>query len=183
MGNRGILHDDTKTILRTHKHQNWVTCELSFKDRKRKIMSPGRYTELFFLDETTAFAAGHRPCAECRRARYREFTDVWRTVHGGPEGKNTLPGTIDKKLHATRIDRSRQKITSDAPANTLPDGAMFMDGSDILLVWQRRHLKWNFDGYQACENLVSRNVKVLTPQPLIEVFRNGFTPTVHHSAG
>ncbi len=182
MGNRGILHDDSQTIIRPHKLQNWVTCALSFKDRKRTIMAPGKYTELFFLDEATAFAAGHRPCGECRRERYREFTDVWRRAHGEPEAGRTLPLTIDKTLHAARIDRKRQKITFEAPVESLPDGTMFLDGDEIVLAWRGRHLLWNFEGYRERARHSPGDVTVVTPRPLVDVFKIGFTPSVHTSA-
>ena len=73
LGNRGIIHNDEKEIIAPFKIKGWVTCQLEFKGRKRELMAKGRYTELFFLDEATAFSAGHRPCAECRRTRYNEF--------------------------------------------------------------------------------------------------------------
>ena len=174
MGNRGILHDENKAIIRSHRHQNWVTCALSFKGRKRTIMSPGKYTELFFLDEATAFAAGHRPCAECRRERYRGFTDAWCRTHGEPEAGRTLPQAIDKTLNAARIDRKRQKVTFDAAVGSLPDGTFFLDGEDIVLVWQGRHLLWSFEGYQERSVLALRDVTVLTPGPTVEVYKSGF---------
>lgn len=182
MGNRGILHDDDRIIQKTHAHQNWVTCVLSFKDRKRTVMAPGKYTELFFLDEATAFAAGHRPCGECRRERYREFTGAWRQTHGEPEAGRTLPQTIDKTLHAARIDRKKQKVTFEAPVESLPDGTMFLNGGDVVLVWRGRHLLWSFEGYQDRTGHVSGDVTVLTPRPLVDVFKSGFTPSVHASA-
>jgi len=182
MGNRGILHDDTKTIFRTHGHQNWVTCALSFKGRQRSIMGEGKYTELFFLDEATAFAAGHRPCAECRLERYREFTQAWRQTHGEPEPGRPLPQTIDKALHAARIDRKRQKVVFDAEVESLPEGTIFRDGDDFVLIWQGRHWLWGFDGYQERHAKTCGRVSVLTPRPMVEVFRNGFTPAVHTSA-
>jgi len=113
MGNRGILHDDQKHVRKTHAHQNWVTCSLSFKGRKRLVMGPGTYTELFFLDEATAFAAGHRPCATCRRDRYLEFIRIWEAVHGGPKEDRTVPQTVDRMLHKSRITR-REKVTYEA---------------------------------------------------------------------
>jgi len=76
MGNRGVLHNANKELKRQFKAKAWITCLLEFKGRQRELMSPNAYTELFFLDEATAFAAGHRPCAECRRARYNEFRDA-----------------------------------------------------------------------------------------------------------
>ena len=182
MGNRGILHDDNKTILKTHEKPHWVSCTLVWKDKTQTLMKPGHYTQLFFLDEATSFAAGHRPCAHCRRKRYREFTDAWRRAHGEPEDGRSLRDTIDKALHATRIDRKKQKVTFEAPVESLPDGTMFLAGDDVMLVWQGRHLLWGFDGYQDRASHVSGDVTVLTPQPVVEVFKNGFTPSVHASA-
>lgn len=140
MGNRGILHDENKQIRRLHAHKNWVACSLNFKSREREIMTPGRYTELFFLDEATAFSAGHRPCAECRRERYNAFTDAWRQVYGQPAPGRSLPQTIDSALHSSRIDRRRNKITFTAAAETLPDGTMFHSGGDIVLVWAGEYM-------------------------------------------
>jgi hypothetical protein len=182
MGNRGILHDDTRKILRTHAHQNWVACALSFNDRRRQIMAPGKYTELFFLDEATAFAAGHRPCATCRRDRYLAFTQAWRHVHGVPDALRSLPQTIDRSLHAARINRHRHKVTHVSSVDSLPNGAVFIDGAEMVLVYQRQHFSWNFVGYQIRDRVAHRNVTVLTPQPIIEVFRSGYTPQIHETA-
>src|SRR4051794_26424644 len=77
MGNRGVLHDADARIVRRWQGKRWIACVLEFKGRWRPVMAPGRYTELFFLDEATALAAGHRPCAECRRRRFDEFRDTW----------------------------------------------------------------------------------------------------------
>lgn len=86
MGNRGILHDDGNRIVRPWAHKAWVTCLLEFNGVKRpKPFSPGNYSELFFMDEATAFAAGHRPCAHCQRARHREFKDSWVRANGADE--------------------------------------------------------------------------------------------------
>ena len=81
MGNRGVLHNGKRELTRQFKTKAWIICLLEFKGRKRELMTPGRYTELFFLDEVTAFAAGHRPCAECRRKRYNEFRDAWQAAN------------------------------------------------------------------------------------------------------
>ena len=182
MGNRGILHDSAQNITRTHVHQNWVACALNFKDRRRTIMAPGKYTELFFLDEATAFAAGHRPCAECRRERYREFTDYWRRAYGDPEPGKTLPQTIDQTLHRNRIDRKGRKITQRAVAEELPDGTIFAHEGQAVLIWQGAQFNWSFDGYIARDELVQGAVDVLTPLPVIDLLRLGFTPAVHVSA-
>lgn len=178
MGNRGILHDDTQTIVRYHQHRNWVTCVQSYKDVKRSIMAPRSYTELFFLDEATAFAAGHRPCARCRRERYREFTNAWRRTHGAPEVGRPIRDTIDRALHAHRIDAKKRQITFEAPVESLPDGTMFSDGDDVMLIWRGRHLLWSFEGYKNRTRQASGNVMALTPRPLVAIFKNGFTPSI-----
>ncbi|WP_444464692.1 hypothetical protein [Rhodobacter capsulatus] len=182
MGNRGILHDEAKTVTRTHAHQNWVTCALSFKGRRRDIMAPGRYTELFFLDEATALAAGHRPCAECRRARYTEFTALWQQVHGGLEAGRSLPQTIDRALHVARIARGR-KVTFTADIADLLDGVMVAAGETAVLIWRGGQFDWSFDGYRARPVPLAGLVEVLTPKPLVEVIRAGFVPQVHVGVG
>ncbi|MBV7394112.1 hypothetical protein [Mameliella sediminis] len=182
MGNRGILHDDQREIRKTHQHQHWVTCALSFKDIRRQLMSPRRYTELFFLDEATSFAAGHRPCYTCRRARYQAFLTAWQDAHGGAEEGRTLPHTIDRAVHRARIHR-RQKVTFDAPLADLPDGTIVTDGDAPLLIRDGGLHRWSFDGYTLFETPLTGTVTVLTPEPLIEVFRAGYRPDVHESLG
>lgn len=181
MGNRGILHDETRMVMRTHAHQHWVTCALSFKGRQQEIMKPGRYTQLFFLDEATALAAGHRPCAECRRERYNEFTALWRQVHGEPEAGRSLPDTIDRALHASRITRGK-KVIYAADIATLPDGVMIASSEAVALIWQGRQLDWSFEGYRPRSVLLEGVVEVLTPKPLVDVIRAGFIPQMHLSA-
>jgi hypothetical protein len=181
MGNRGILHDDQQNVLKTHAHQNWVTCALSYKSRKRQIMSPGRYTELFFLDEATALSAGHRPCATCRRDRYLAFTQAWEAVHGSVEEGQSLPQTIDRVLHKARINRRREKVTYEAEFATLPDGTFFTDGTQLLLIWEGQCFEWGFHGYTPAGPPSRISVSVLTPEPLVAVLRDGYRPEVHNS--
>ena len=179
MGNRGILHDDDRNIIRRHVHQNWVTCALTFKDRRRTIMAPEKYTELFFLDEATAFAAGHRPCAECRRERYREFTESWRRVHGDAKLGQSLPQTIDRILHAYRIARGGRKVTFEAAVEGLPDGTIFASGNRAALLLRGRQFDWSVNGYAARTAVVRGTVTVLTPRPIVDLFASGFFPFVH----
>lgn len=180
MGNRGILHDENKRILRTHAHQNWVNCSLSWKGISQTPMKVGRYTQLFFRDEATACAAGHRPCATCRRERYNAFVAAWQKAHGGPDEGRSLPHTIDRALHKARINR-REKVTFDAPLADLPDGTICADGETPVLIWQGRQYRWSFEGYTPHETPLTGTVRVLTPEPLIEVFRQGYRPEVHAS--
>jgi hypothetical protein len=107
MGNRGILHDEQQ-IVRPWKHKAWVTCQLLFNGRQRKVFGPGTYSELFFLDEATALSAGHRPCGECRRQRFNEFKATW--TQANTEGKATV-ADIDRQLHQERAVRGGGKVT------------------------------------------------------------------------
>src|SRR6202050_4349683 len=111
MGNRGgALHNSEREIVRTYKSRRWIACVLEFRGRYRIVMSERRYTELFLLDEATALAAGHRPCAECRHARFLAFCNAWRTAHPA-DGASARPAAtaIDERLHAERIAADRSK--------------------------------------------------------------------------
>jgi hypothetical protein len=120
-GNRGCLHDDNGRIRRRYDGKRWIACRLRFKGWHRQpLLQPGRFTELFFLDEATAFAAGHRPCALCRRADYVRFTEIWHELHPGRTGADA----IDAQLHAERVaPGTRAQLHHDAPFDELPDGA------------------------------------------------------------
>src|SRR5262249_27366978 len=118
MGNRGVLHDAEGRIRRAWQVKRWLLCLLRFKGRKRQVMMPGRYTELFFPDEATGLAAGHRPCAECRRDRFRAFCRAW----PGNSGLDATATAIDERLHAERVGPGRSKRTCMARLDDLPDG-------------------------------------------------------------
>src|SRR5690349_1724645 len=105
MGNRGLLHGMDGQITKLWQRKAWFTCAMQFKGRRRKLMTPGKYSELFFLDEATAFAAGHRPCGECRREAYKRFKETWLSITG-KDWDNA-----DAQLHTERVDRSHQKVT------------------------------------------------------------------------
>ena len=184
MGNRGCLHDDHQTLGRRRwTTTSWVTCLLSFRDRpKRQLMRPGYYTELFFLDEATALAAGHRPCAECRREAYRRFVDGWAAGTGAAEGR-LRAADLDRALHAGRTDRRRGRITFDAPLADLPDGVMVDRGGAAFLKRDGAVRPWSFAGYGPPVDLVpGEAVTVLTPRPTVEIMRAGYRPDVHPSA-
>lgn len=185
MGNRGILHDEGNGIVRPWAHKAWVTCLLEFNGIKRpKPFSPGNYSELFFIDEATAFAAGHRPCAHCQRARHREFKDTWVRANVADELRaSTLMPAIDRVLHAERCVPGGSKATFDAPLVELPRGAMFEHEEAAYLVAAIGYLPWSFDGYGTAKDIGGAPVvKVLTPQSIIRAFDNGFAPMVHASA-
>jgi len=124
LGNRGIIHNEQQEIVSPFKIKGWVTCQLEFKGRKRELMAKGRYTELFFLDEATAFSAGHRPCSECRRPRYKEFKDKWLEANQNLlVNDSTSIANIDKIIHQDRINK-KQKVTYQDKMNLLPKGTM-----------------------------------------------------------
>jgi hypothetical protein len=185
MGNRGILHDDGDRIVRQWAHRAWVTCLLEFKGIKRpKPFSPGNYSELFFIDEATAFAAGHRPCAHCQRTRHLEFKEAWVRANVPDQLlASTLMRDIDKVLHAERTVPGGGKGTFDAPLVELPRGAIFEYEGIAYLVSSVGYLPWSFGGYGAAKSIGAATVvKVLTPQSVVRAFANGFTPLVHTSA-
>ncbi len=179
-GNRGILHDDRKQLGAARwRHPNWVCCELSFKNHHRTVMSPGSWTELFFLDEAVALAAGHRPCAYCRRAYYKVFVRAWASTFGGvaraPE--------IDRRLHAARIlPGTRRQRTHEAEARDLPPGVFVLSGDRSLLLADDCALPFAPDGYGAPVARPSGRVMVLTPEPVVAALREGYRPRLHPSA-
>ena len=189
MGNRGILHDaDRKVGASTWKHKRWVACVLSFKDRRRVPMSPGRYTELFFLDEAVSLAAGHRPCKECRRADYLAYASAWREANAIDPAAPLSADDIDMALHASRVATGRraQSLFSSTLA-LLPEGT-FVSCSDApgeaWLVWGDALHRWTHDGYDSTRRCHGdATVDVLTPRRTVEVLRAGYVARVHASAG
>ena len=119
--------------------RRWITCVLSFKERRRDVFAPKRYSELFFLDEATSLAAGHRPCAECRRKRYEEFRAAWDVGQGrrGRDAAHPLPGAeeIDRVLHAERLEAGGVKRAYVAVLSSLPDGTMIDHDGKPHLLW------------------------------------------------
>ena len=187
MGNRGILHDDQGKIVRPFAHRNWVICVLEFKGRHRKVMTPGRYTHLFFLDEATALAAGHRPCGECRRADYVRFKDAWASVQGLDAG-TLKAGDMDRVLHPERVTgrgKHRHKPTFTTTFGSIPDGVMFHQGEGdqaALLKWKGQVWAWSPDGYRDGPWMdQGQRVEVLTPRTVRAVIGVGYVPMVHGS--
>jgi hypothetical protein len=178
LGNRGQLHGGTKTILRPFKLKAWLICVLEFKDRHRQVMAPNLYTELFFLDEATACAAGHRPCFECRRDDANRFKAAW--LKGNPKygfNHKVHIEKIDEIIHQERIDKSGSKVTFEATIDDLPDGVFIqVDGEPYLLANNMiRH--WTPFGYEQGTLLpVSTKITVLTPKSVVNAFRSGYRP-------
>jgi hypothetical protein len=141
-------------------------------------MRPHSWTELFFLDEAAALAAGHRPCAACRYADYRRFRTFWIACHGGPGGVDD----IDARLHADRVLRDRSKRTYRAGLSDLPDGAYVLFDGIASLVWGDRLFAWSDGGYIARRaRPMNVQVDVLTPRSTVAVVSAGYTPQVHPS--
>ncbi|HEX5275461.1 MAG TPA: hypothetical protein VFW34_09330 [Candidatus Rubrimentiphilum sp.] len=172
-----MLHDDRRRIVRATQVKRWIACALEFRGRHRTVMTPRSYTELFFLDEATAFAAGHRPCAECRNADYKRFRALW----GASFGAVASVDAIDEVLHGERLN-GRRKRTSREEISTLPDGTyIIMDGAAVV-VWGNELAAWTESGYaRRFPRLKRGEVEVLTPPSIVAVFRAGYRPEVHPS--
>jgi hypothetical protein len=165
-GNRGCLHDREGRIRRSYAVKRWIACQLEFKGRRRKaLLQPGRYTELFFLDEATAFAAGHRPCAECRRADYDRFRG-----RVGASGADAL----DEQLHAERSGGPRFR----APFDDLPDGTFVLEDGEPWLVLGRDLLQWTPGGYTQRRPRPAGEALLITPPTTVDVLRAGWKPVV-----
>jgi hypothetical protein len=175
-GNRGCLHDDHGAIRRRYTTRRWIACRLQFRGRRRpKLMAPGRYTELFFLDEATALAAGHRPCAECRRADYSRLLEIWRAIHPDQTGADE----IDVQLHAERLTAARVRRFHDLDYAELPDGAFVLDGGQPALVLGSRLLRWSPAGYaDAGPRPRHTQATLITPPSLLAVLGNDWAPAV-----
>lgn len=185
MGNRGVIHRNKK-ILTPFKTINWITCVLKYYNVRRAVMTDGRYTELFFLDEATSFAAGHRPCAECRRGDYTHFKKLWIDAN-----KNfyNLPDftmkSIDKLNHQERITPNGEKITFSEQLSALPNGVIVQQqtGEDCFLYFNKKLLKWTEHGYTAIFELPAETrVQVLTPKSYVRTFALGYVPGIHATA-
>lgn len=179
MGNRGCLHDDTTTIKRNHKGKRWIICLLEFNGRKRAIMQPHKYTELFFLDEATALSAGHRPCAECQRERFKTFKAHWVQAHN-VDAKSLRVDAIDSTLHKQRLASSKPQANLDE----LPNGAFITLNSDTMpyMIWDDYLFPWQPEGYgDPIARPIQPNVTLLTPPAIVAVLANGFAPIVHQT--
>ena len=183
MGNRGgAFHTEAKTLRhRRWASKQWICCQLEFKGRRREVMTPNRYTELFFLDEATALAAGHRPCFECRRQDALWFATLWARGRG-LEGRATA-GEMDDVLQPERVDAAGAKPVWQAEAPSLPSGTFVRaEGAPHLLLasWL---LAWTPGGYEATRPRPEAGpLDVLTPRSIVAVLSAGYCPSLHPSA-
>jgi hypothetical protein len=180
-GNRGIIHDPaTKTLLRKRwSSPAWLTCVCEFRGRWRKVMGGRSWTELFFLDEATAFAAGHRPCFYCRRYDANRFRAAWEK---GNQVASALARDIDAVLHRERLERGKKRLHPlPMPWAKLADGAMVQQGDDSFLITEGRALKWSPAGY-IIANAAPENAMLLTPPSTLRAFAAGYRPVLHPSA-
>jgi hypothetical protein len=181
MGNRGgCFHRDDQTLkARRWASKQWICCVLSFKARRRQLMQPGLYTELFFLDEATALAAGHRPCFECRRADAQVFQRLWTETIG--RGVMSRAGDMDEVLHAERLVAADARAPREVAG--LPAGAFVrIDQQAYLVAGGGRIRPWSFEGYGAAVAPPRGPVAVLTPPSILTVLSAGFVPRLHPSA-
>jgi hypothetical protein len=180
-GNRGIIHDPaTKTLLRKRwSSPAWITCLCEFRGWRRKVMGGRSWTELFFLDEATAFAAGHRPCFFCRRDDANRFRAAWEAGNGV---KSILAREIDTVLHGERLERGKKRLHPlPMPVRQLPDGAMVQAGEESFLILQGRALQWSMAGYQKTEVALD-DAMLLTPPSTLRAIGAGYRPVLHPSA-
>ena len=184
-GNRGSLHDSEKRIRKHWVGKSWVACDPGYKKIDRKpLFQVGRYSELFFLDEATAYAAGHRPCAYCQRERFNSFKAMWAASHRTGDAASTLSiKEIDEHLHRERAARGGKKVVFSSPLANLPDGTMIEVDKVAILLHRGRQLKWSFEGYTPTNPLqVSSPVTVLTPESIVQLLGQGLKPRVHATA-
>lgn len=192
MGNRGILHDGQQRVRRRWAGRAWICCLLEFQGRRDPVMAPGHYTRLFFLDEPTALAAGHRPCAYCRRQAYHAFRDAWASANGelglGPSPRAT---EIDRRLHEERLSHDGTgKRLFPADLAALPDGTMFIDASaadprlpprpdltgEALVRWHDEVWAWSPAGYRRVGPVYARPILTLTPPSIVAALAGGYRP-------
>jgi hypothetical protein len=180
-GNRGIIHDPaTKTLLRKRwASPAWLTCLCEFRGRRREVMGGCSWTELFFLDEATALAAGHRPCFFCRRDDANRFRAAWEEGNGVSDVR---AAEIDAVLHGERLDgRNKRLHALPMPWRQLPDGAMVQEGAEDFLIVRGQALLWSPAGYRETQNAL-QDAMLLTPPSTLRAMSAGYRPLLHPSA-
>jgi hypothetical protein len=184
-GNRGVIHNAEKQIIKHHAVKYWITCVLEYKGKRRVVMSPNRWTELFFLDEATAFAAGHRPCGFCRYADFKKFKSLWVAANGAQYNvtEQTKMDIIDGYIHQERLNKDGSHQRFKAILHSLPAGTFITLESEKAYLWYKGRLfEWSFSGYREVLDVPeTQEVEVLTPCSYVNVFKLGYVPEVHES--
>jgi hypothetical protein len=177
MGNRGCLHNEPRQIVRSSARLAWISCHPQSRGVRRSLMTPGHYTELFFLDEATALAVGHRPCGECRAQELAAFKAAWRTARGGE-----LPRAIEIDTFLAD-ERGAPETRSRAWLDQPPDGVMVTtSGQQVFLRWQDAWHLWTFEGYRPDPKPLWKGASLLTAPAIVATLRAGYRPLVHPSA-
>ena len=187
-GNRGCVVDDAERVVRHHGSSLWIICLTEFRDWRFPLARPRRWTPLFFLDDAVALAAGHRPCATCRRSDYVSYRDAVTAAVGHHEPLRAWQ--LNQRLVGERhrpgrgLDRARDRIVWSAADDTLPDGTMVIDaGGDPRLVVGERLLRFTFAGWtDPLPRTGSGTIAVLTPPTSVAALANGYRPCLHPSA-
>jgi hypothetical protein len=178
MGNRGIIHDPaTRTLLKKRwATRAWIICVCEFKGVRREVMARPSWTELFFLDEATALAAGHRPCFYCQRRQAQAFQAAW--ADGNKTSIQPAPA-MDAVLHTERIDAKggKRRHPIEGQARDLPNGAMIACGDDAYVIKDGITYIWSWEGYSRSDP-PTRNVELLTPPSTVRALRAGYLPSI-----
>jgi hypothetical protein len=173
-GNRGVIHNEKQQIVRHFKVKRWIICLLNYKHYQRKVMTPNRWTELFFLDEATALAAGHRPCTFCQRQRSIEFREHWVNAN------HDFFGISDNKVDAIDNILHQERRTLEKPfreISGLPNGVFVEFQEKPYLIFNELLFEWSFEGYRNCiEKPKDAFLKILTPLSTVRAIKNGFQP-------
>ena len=180
-GNRGCLHDESGRLVRHAQVKRWLICLTAFKGRRRLLLQPGQYTELFFLDEVTGLAAGHRPCFECRRDAAKSYATRFASVHGLTDPKvDAIDAILDTERRIPHDDASRR--TSIAALADNPDGVMVRQGDRFFALKGQRLLHWSFGGYGAPIPLAALGgapIFRVTPPTTMAILADGYAPVFH----
>jgi hypothetical protein len=186
-GNRGgRIHGPDRNLLARRWHsKQWICCVLSFKGRRRPVMAPNRYTEMFFLDEATALSAGHRPCFECRRDAAMQFATLWNAVRQLPG--RAMVAAMDDQLHRERLTPNGAKPVWQATVTDLPDATFVRwnrnNSAVVGMLMSRQFRPWSLRGYgPAMPVKRDTSLDVLTPKSIVTVLGAGYTPVLHCSA-
>jgi hypothetical protein len=178
MGNRGVIHNQYQQIIRPFKHKAWIICQLEFKGRKRTVMTPNRWTELFFLDEATALSAGHRPCFECRKEDAKRFKSCW--IKGNPLHGFTMATSIneiDEIIHRERIGLEKKKVLHTRKLSDIPDGAFILMTGNPFLFYKSQLHRWTPFGYKESISVSHTSMlNMLTPNSIVNAIIAGYEP-------